>query len=97
MILEIHDSEEGNSHAGSVKNLDYDYQAEQWVQDIMQDEVNGKPKKFPLKSFKLMDGYGVRATWDVVENFGVKLTNRSERFTGKWLLEFVYEPNRRSL
>lgn len=97
MILEIHDSEEGKSHAGSVKSLDYDYQAEQWVQDIMQDEVNLSPRQFPLKTFKLVDSFGVRATWEVVDNFGVKLTSKADRFTGKWLLDVVYEPNRRRL
>lgn len=39
MLLEVHDTEVGNSHTASVKNIDYDYMAEQWVQDIVSDEV----------------------------------------------------------
>lgn len=33
MFLEIHDAEAGNSHMGTVRSLDYDYQAEIWVTD----------------------------------------------------------------
>jgi hypothetical protein len=33
MILTAHDIEAGRTHAGSVPDIDYAYQAEQWVQD----------------------------------------------------------------
>jgi len=33
MILEIHDNEVGNTLAARVKDIDYDYQAEEWVKE----------------------------------------------------------------
>lgn len=33
MYIEFHDSEEGNTLVAKIKNLDYEYQAEQWVID----------------------------------------------------------------
>ena len=89
MILEIHDSEPGNSLAGRVNELDYDYQAEQWVQDIIKKEST-IPQRFPLAKFILKDSEGERATWEVVENFGVKLATKSIRFQGEWVLESVF-------
>ena len=46
MFLEVHDTEVGNSHLASVKNIDYDYMAEQWVQDFMNDEAKRQRTKF---------------------------------------------------
>jgi chaperone required for assembly of F1-ATPase len=33
MYLELHDNEVGNSLSAQINNIDYDYQAEQWVQE----------------------------------------------------------------
>lgn len=45
MILEIHDNEVGNTLAGRVNNIDYDYMAEQWVQDLVTDESKGSKRQ----------------------------------------------------
>lgn len=37
MILETHDGEVGNTLFAVCRNLDFDYQAEQWVLDILAD------------------------------------------------------------
>jgi hypothetical protein len=91
MILEIHDTEEGNSLAGRVKNLDYDYQAEQWVQDICTDEPH-MTRVNPLAKILLVDDLGVRAEWEFQPNGGIKLTQKSERFQGEWVLGLAFEP-----
>ena len=83
MILEIHDTEEGNTLSGRVNNIDYDYVAEQWVQDIYTDEINGRHSGPPLAKFILLDDDGQRAVWIITPD-GVQLTERSDRFTGEW-------------
>jgi hypothetical protein len=95
MILEVHDTEEINSLAATVKNLDYDYQAEQWVQDIMTDEVNGGPRKFALAKFILKDDQGIRAVWKVLPNMDVAIVEKSPRFTGEWVLNLPFTPRRK--
>lgn len=97
MILEIHDAEVGNTLAGRVNEIDYDYQAEQWVQDIMTETAeNGRISErrmtgaAPLAKFILKDDLGERATWDVVEDFGVKLASKTDRFQGEWVLQSVF-------
>lgn len=95
MLLEIHDSEVGNSHVASVKNIDYDYMAEQWVQDAIGDEAaRPQPSKFPLREFILKDDQGIRATWQIHENLDVELVHKSERFTGEWVLNHRFTPRR---
>lgn len=89
MKLEIHDSEERNSLAGAVKNLDFDYQAEEWVKDVMRDEKSRKvPRRFPLVKFILIDDDGKeRAEWNVEKDdfrTCVVLTKVSKRYLGRW-------------
>lgn len=68
MILEVHDTEEGNTLTGRVKEIDYDYQAEQWVQDLIDMEAQNPPLKFRLAKFILQDDHGQRAAWTVAVN-----------------------------
>lgn len=79
MILEIHDTETGNTLNGRVKDLDYDYMAEQWVQELA-------PMQVEFVRFVLMDDVGERAVWEKPESgaTSVKLVSRSPRFTGEW-------------
>ena len=93
MILEVHDTEVGNSHLASIKDIDYDYMAEQWVQDFMNDETKRQRTKFNIASFILKDEEGVRAVWQVYENFDVALVEKSERFQGEWVLNSRFAPN----
>lgn len=87
MILEIHDTEVANSLAGRVNNIDYDYQAEQWVQDIVSDE----PREPALAEMILLDDQGPRAKWKIHENGAAELVERSPRFTGEWQLNLKFE------
>lgn len=84
MILEIHDTEEGNSLAGRVKNIDYDYQAEQWVQDIVQDERKQQIGPFPIARFVLQDDAGDRAVWERNTENKFVLVVATGRFLGEW-------------
>jgi len=95
MILEIHDNEEGNTLAGRHPNIDYDYQAEQWVQDLITDEANRPKPKFRLAKFILKDDQGERATWIVHDNLDVELVSKTERFTGEWVLNLPFTPRRK--
>ena len=62
MRLEVHDDEAGNTHAATVKNIDYDYMAEQWVQDLTTDEANlATPLAHSLARMVLLDDAGIRA------------------------------------
>lgn len=90
MFLEIHDKEVGNSLAGKVKNIDYDYMAEQWVQEIVSDPTK---RSLSLDQFILKDEQGVRAIWKVHENMDAELIERSERFRGEWVLNYRFVPN----
>lgn len=90
MILEVHDVEVGNSLLAKIKNLDYDYQAEQWVQDFMNDREMRRTLPHELDQFILFDENGVRATWRVHNNSSVELTEKSERFKGKWVLNSIF-------
>lgn len=93
MILEIHDSEAGNTLTGRVNNIEYDYMAEQWVQDIVTDEKKREsPAKFALDRMILKDGAGIRAVWKIHENFDVELVEKSERFTGQWVMNSRFTP-----
>lgn len=87
MILEIHDTEVGNTLNGRHPAIDYDYQAEMWVQELA-------PDKPECVRFVLLDSLGERAVWEKpgVGAKSVKLVSRSSRFTGDWQLgvEFTY-------
>ncbi len=78
MILELHDSEVGNTLTARAKDIDYDYQAEQWVQD-----THDHPDAV---KWVLLDDQGVRCVWERPQ--GSKempnITQRSARFRGAW-------------
>jgi hypothetical protein len=93
MILEVHDNEPGNTLAGKVNNIEYDYMAEQWVQDLVTNEKQRlEPPKFTLDKFVLMDSQGARAVWKVHENGDAELIEKTERFTGQWVLNHRFSP-----
>lgn len=78
MKLEFHDNEVGNSLNAEVGNIDYDYQAEQWVQDT-QDHHE-------IIRWELHDNNGLRCVWERPEGSAEMpdITKRSSRFTGTW-------------
>jgi hypothetical protein len=80
MNLELHDTEEGNTLAAIQRNIDYDYQAEETIQEL----ALGYPD---IVKFILKDDEGVRAVWEKeVNGDRVTLTETSPRFTGEWQL-----------
>lgn len=93
MILEIHDVEGGNTLCGRVNDLDYDYQAEQWVQDIvaMEKKRESKPQH-RLDRIVLKDDAGARAEWKVHENLDVELVSKAHRFAGEWEMNRRFTP-----
>lgn len=92
MILEIHDNEVGNTLAGQVNNIDYDYMAEQWVQDLVTDESKGSNRQNRLDKMILKDDLGVRAVWKIHENLDAELIEKSDRFRGEWVLNLPFSP-----
>ena len=92
MILEIHDNEVGNTLAGRVNNIDYDYMAEQWIQDLVNDESKNPKQKYSLDKLVLLDDLGVRAVWKIHENLDAELIEKSDRFCGEWVLNFRFGP-----
>lgn len=92
MILEIHDNEVGNTLAGQVNNIDYDYMAEQWVQDLVTDESKGLKRQHRFDKMVLKDDLGVRAVWKIHENLDAELIEKSERFSGEWVLNLPFSP-----
>jgi len=86
MILEVHDNEVGNTLAGRVNNIDYDYQAEQWVQDI--DE--NPNAQHPVVRYVLLDAEGERAVWEK-DGENITLVRRAPRFTGQWQVGTVFK------
>lgn len=78
MNIELHDSEVGNSLAGRLRNIDYDYQAEEWIQEM----ALGHPG---IVKFILSDEQGERAVWEKeADGESVTLTTISPRYTGEW-------------
>lgn len=92
MILEIHDNEVGNTLAGQVNHIDYDYMAEQWVQDLVTDESKGSKRQNRLDKMVLKDDLGVRAVWKIHENLDAELIEKSDRFRGEWVLNLPFSP-----
>jgi hypothetical protein len=81
MVIEFHDTEVGNTLAGRWNNIDYDYQAE----EIIQENALGHSD---IVRFVLLDDQGERAVWEKsgVAADSVTLTKKSDRFTGQWEL-----------
>lgn len=82
MYLELHDGEEGNSLAAKIRNIDYDYQAEQWVQDTYKDS-----RATNVIKWVLYDEVGIRCVWERPngDSSMPDITQRSRRFTGEWM------------
>jgi hypothetical protein len=78
MHLELHDNEAGNTLFGRVPNIDYDYQAEQWVQDTQAEKA--------VIRWELHDSQGLRCVWERQGDSAEmpNITKRSPRFTGEW-------------
>ena len=78
MTLELHDNETGNTLRGCIRNIDYDYQAEQWVKDTHDD--------LDVVQWILNDDVGIRCVWsrDVGSNQLPNISKRSSRFQGTW-------------
>lgn len=81
MRLELHDSEEGNTLSARVNNIDYDYQAEQWVMETHDDLT-----AIDVVKWELHDDQGIRCVWERPIGSGdlPEITQRSERFVGEW-------------
>lgn len=81
MYLELHDNEEGNTLFARINNLDYAYQAEQWVQETSVDNGHEVVIKWIL-----FDRLGPVCVWErsVGSTEMPSITQRAERFTGTW-------------
>ena len=87
MLLELHDSDIPNTLVAKVSNLDYDYQAEQYVFDMASEPDTQNPDVNRwVVMWVLKDDEGVRARWHRKPgDVGVpKMVNRSQRYTGEW-------------
>jgi len=78
MMLELHDSEVGKTLAAKVDPVDYDYQAEQWVQETHD--------RTTIVKWILYDGVGIRCVWERPQGSleMPNITQRSTRFSGTW-------------
>ena len=78
MRLELHDNEVGNSLNGRVSSIDYDYQAEMWVQDTHNNKL--------IVRWELHDDKGLRCAWERPDGSAEMpvITKRSPRFIGGW-------------
>ncbi len=79
MTLELHDNEAGKTLRAKIFRLDFDYQAEQWVQDTSRDDPE-------VIKWILIDDDGTRCVWErpVGSTDFPEITQRSARFTGEW-------------
>lgn len=83
MLIEFHDAEVGHSLSATMV-IDYDYQAEQAVQDI----VNFPGEEIVMVILK--DDHGDRCVWER-QPTGMTMVMRTQRFTGKWAVGVTYE------
>jgi hypothetical protein len=85
MYLNLLDTDLTNPLEGRVGNLDYDYQAEQWVQVLTTHPNACDPKCWVVK-WELHDGVGLRARWERPDQDpGLpKLVFAAPRWTGEW-------------
>jgi len=82
MYLELHSGEEGNSLTAKIKYINYDYEAEEWVQDTHNDDRAANVIKWVL-----CDEIGVRCVWERPNGASSMpdIAQRSSRFTGEWV------------
>jgi len=88
MELHLYDTEEKNPISGTIYNIDYDYQAEMWVQTTHNDPkaCNLSKPEWWVIWWELVDGEGVRARWErpVLDRGLPKMVFRAGRYTGDW-------------
>lgn len=85
MILKLIDTEANNPLAALIKDIDFDYQAEQWVQDTARDRESQNPIRWVVR-WELHDEIGLRAQWERPDgDKGLpKLVAVSTYYTGDW-------------
>lgn len=85
--LNLYDSETHNPLCGRVSNIDYAYQAEQWVQDTARDKQD--PKNPWLVRWELVSSDAVLAIWTRPNgDTGLpRLTYAHPTFSGTWTRE----------
>ena len=84
MKLNLRDTEVDNALAATVRNIDHDYQAEQWVLDTYATAQSTNPARW-VTEWERVDDDGVRARWE--RNDGdpsfPRLAFAAARFTGQ--------------
>ena len=87
-ILSLFDTEVLNPPTARIRNLDYDYQGEQWVQDTAREPRTQNPERWVVR-WELMDEEDgtVLAIWTRPDgDTGLpSLTYKHPSFTGKWV------------
>jgi hypothetical protein len=85
MKMHLYDTEVENPFAATVHHIDYDYQAEMWVEELADDPMTTNPKRWVVK-WELVDDEGVRARWERPDGSrGVpRLTFTAPRYGGEW-------------
>ena len=89
MILNLYDTEIDNPLASMIRDIDYDYQAEQWVIETHGMSNHIDPKRWTVK-WELVDEIGVRARWertDQDKSFP-RLVFAADRFAGERAMLF---------
>ena len=85
MMLKLFDTEVDSPLAAVVNDIDYDYQAEQWVQDTARGTGTQTPGRWVVR-WELYDGVGLRAQWQRPDgDKGLpKLVAASTYYEGEW-------------
>jgi hypothetical protein len=85
MHLNLLDTDPTSPLAATVGDLDYDYQAEMWVQISYTYEHTQNPARW-VTTWELHDDLGLRARWERPDQDpGLpKLVHTESRFTGEW-------------
>ena len=85
MILLLIDTETDNPMAATVKDIDQDFQADEWVKESVTDPRTCTPGRWVIV-WELHDGEGLRARWKRNEgDTGLpKLVHAEPRWTGDW-------------
>lgn len=83
----IYDTEVANPLTARIRNLDYDYQGEQWVQDTAREPQTQNPKRWGVRWELTADDDTVLAIWTRPDGDpGLpSLTYKHPSFTGEWV------------
>ena len=81
MILELHDTEVGKTLTATIRNISFDYQAEQYVLDTY-----AYPMAESVVKWILIDDEGDRCVWErpAGSSHIPEITSRATRFQGRW-------------